>query len=250
MKILKYILLLTVGVIIASCGNDDDVKKGDDPEEITFSFSDRQTIVEIPEALTKVQDPYASLAVTYLSLMNSFSGYTHYFNFPEGTPVSSERIVGANARTSASKYYVYTWGNSQQGYYAYQICDHGSYYSFETFIKNAEQNDWLALIYGEELKDQSKGHFKIYDIYGENASFVGLRYDWERTGDIVEFTYTSSTFETNILLNERTKAGYVHYFEDGIKFMEINWTATGAGTWKKFTAQGEVEESGSWESPS
>jgi hypothetical protein len=249
MKFLKYLQLLTVAIIMVSCGNDDseDVKKNDDPNDIYFSFSDREYLIEIPEGLKDKQDPYASIARSYISLANSIVSYNQYFEYPAGTAVSHDRIVGENARMQSGKYSVYIWGDPQIGKTAYQLGDHDGYYTFEIFIQNAGENKWLSLVTGEERKDQSRGHMIIRDIYSNDPSTIDIRFDWSRLGDIFKFQYLTDQTKMEIEVNEKTKIGGLVFFNDNIKVMEINWIATGAGTWRSFDSEGKLEDEGFWE---
>jgi hypothetical protein len=107
----------------------------------------------------------------------------------------------------------------------------------------------MRYVYAEETKDGSEGLMHIYGaLYGDDAVFI--TYTWKHTDDNFDFVISGiedeTSFEVNIHVNTKTKAGSVEYVMNDELLYKMEWNAAGDGTWAYYV-DGEVEESGSWE---
>lgn len=252
MKLLRFLILLVLTIGFTACSDDDkEVSPKEEEPEVSFSFLNKEKIVEVPAALANANDPYASVAVAYLNSANTMANYFSYFNFPEGAKYSKERITPGNGRVKSGNYWVYTWSDPQLGSAAYQIGDHGSHYTFEVLVKEPGMSDWLLILSGEEKKDQSSGFMKIYNTYSDNPSQVIANYTWSRLGDVFKFVYffqqdTNYSTSIEISLNEKTGVGSLEFFEDTNLSLAMAWDALGNGTWVEYNSGGEIIDEGGW----
>lgn len=250
MRISKLLFLTFFSIITLSCSEEEPTKT--ELEDIRLSFAEREEIIELPEGLTTSSNPYAQTAYGYASSANLMSLYFNFFSFPDGAVKTTNKIVPANSRTSASgEYLVYTWSDPQAGGIAYQLGDLGDRYSFEVFFKSAGSTRWLRYLYAEEKKDQSSGFMKIFDIDADNASLAIVEYTWTRSNENIVFQYTflnenEPTAKVVITLNEKTKAGKVEYFLGSPLLSSIAWDALGNGAWKEYDDEGNLLDEGSW----
>ncbi len=254
MKLLKSFILLAAIVSLAGCNNDEEVApKEEELNNVTFSFLNKENIMEIPEALANAGDPYAAVAVSYLNSANTLSSYLSYFTFPQNAQVTHNRIEPANGRSQAGEYRVYTWTDAQLGSVAYQLGDHGDYYTFEVMVKEPGMADWLLILSGEEEKDRAAGFMRIYNTYSDDPSEMLANYEWSTQGDISNFVYTfqqdeSYSISVEISMNQKTGAGNIHFFEDGSLSLQMDWDELGNGTWTSYNSEGSIVEEGSWTS--
>jgi hypothetical protein len=252
MKMTKF-LLLAIALFAFSC-SDDDEKASSSLENQALSLTESSTVIVAPSAMQASDDSYAQTAVSYISMANAMSGYLSYFKIPEGSVKSSSRITAANGRAqNTGDVVVYTWHDANSGYsVGYQISEVSDSYVFEIFIILPGETAWLKYFHAEEKKDRSEGFMNIYDIFGvegDDTSVVWLAYKWGRSGDIFTFSVSdhSGDFNFKLAVNEKTKAGNVVYYFDGVKQYEMSWNSDGSGTWAYYDAEGNLDEEGSWD---
>ncbi len=248
----KIKLFYCIGLLlfISSCSEEEPVKN--ELEDIRLSFATREEIIDLPEGLINSTDPYAQTAYGYATSANLMSAYFNFFAFPDGATKTTNRIVPANARTTATgEYLVYTWTDPQVGGIAYQLGDIGDRYSFEVFFQRAGSTQWLRYLYAEEKKDQSNGFMKVFDIDAANASAAVIEYTWTVANGSIVFRYNflaenEPTASVVITVNESTQAGKVEYFVGTALFSRITWDALGNGTWEEYDEEGVLLNEGSW----
>jgi hypothetical protein len=249
MKITRILSLIAVMAVAFSCSKDDDAKPS--LEEAAKSAS-QQNLIQVPTAMQNSQDPNAIEVASYVSMANlNFA----LLQVPAGATKSSTKITAANGRTRSSQetYLVYTWTDAQQGIsVAYQVSESSDSYIFELFYKDSSRSDeWYRYLYGEQKKDRSAGFFNLIDIYGllgDDQTAVFLKYQWTRSGDNFEFTFSdfSDSMKFTGTINTKTKAGELKLYEDTVVTYEASWTAQGTGSWKSYDSQGVLEDSGTW----
>lgn len=250
MKLVKLFFLISLSFFTFSCSEDDEPEVSE-LEDIRLSFAERGEVIELPAGLINSSDPYAQTAYSHALSANLMTAYFSFFAFPDGATKTTNRIVAANARTSAAgEYLVYTWSDPQVGGIAYQLGDLGDRYSFEVFFRNVGSTKWLRYLYAEEKKDQSSGFMRIFNIDAEDASFAVVEYSWTRANQSIVFRYNlftenEPTVSAVITVNETTNAGKVEYFIGADLISLISWDALGNGTWKEYE-DGIVINEGSW----
>jgi hypothetical protein len=247
MKITKALLLSAV-VIASACSDDDDKKSS--LESAKLSFTANTKAIEAPEAMQNSDNEYAQMANGWVQVANGMTQYLGYMEAPAGATKSSSRITAGNARAKAGgDVLVYTWTDEQTGYsIGYQISEESDKYVFEIFLRESG-SVWVKYFYAEEKKDRSAGLMEIYNIWGDNTSEVIFKYAWTRSGDILTLTFSDSSDESSLVItvNEKTGAGSVTSFNGNIKTYEMIWDAQGNGTWTYYDAEGNVDDSGTWE---
>jgi hypothetical protein len=172
---------------------------------------------------------------------------------PEGAEKSTTEIVPGNgraARTSASVV-VYTWGDEAQGLeIAYQVKDQSDSFLFELFMKY--DGVWYKYFGASEKKDKSSGYMVMYD---ETSSEATYRWDWTKSGDVIDFSFTDFSYEKfDMTINSKAKTGTLKsYWGNTVNEQitwelnsEITWNSDGSGTWKEYM-DGELYDEGTFE---
>lgn len=248
MKFSRILSLMVIIAITASCSKDDEPEPK--LEDAALSFSQNAPAVEAPQALLTNDDPHAQMASGWISMANSMTANLALFTPPAGAERSTTLITPANGRVAAESGVVYTWSDSQYGSVAYQIRDQNDKYVFELFFKGLDDTEWYRYLYAQEMKDRSSGYMVLYDAWGYSDDTRGaelLRWDWTRKGD--QFTMKVSDVqglvEIVLVVNTKTKAGSVVYYESSSKLFEMEWDAQGKGSWKSYDG-GQLVDEGTW----
>lgn len=249
MKINRFLSLIALTALIASCSDDDDAKPNVDNVEL--SLAKRETVVTVPQGLLNSEDPMAMMAASYVSMANGISSSLALFDPPAGAKKTNSLIEPVNGRTAAGSGVVYTWSDPEYGSVAYQVRDNDSKYVFEFLYKGINDSDWYRYLYAEEKKDGSEGYLAVYNAdEGEDRGEEVMRWTWKQKGDIFTFSISSDIDDENFLLaievNTKTNAGAIIFHENSKKQFEIEWNAQGAGTWVQYDNNGNIEDEGSW----
>jgi hypothetical protein len=249
MKLSRILSLIVLVALAASCSKDDEPEPR--VEDAALSFSKNSPVIEVPQALITNEDSYAQMAAGWISMANGMTANLAMFTPPAGAERSTNLITPVNGRVSASSGVVYTWSDGQGNSVAYQVRDESDKYIFELFYKGQDDSGWYRYLYAQEAKDRSAGYMRLYDVwgvYGDNREAELLRWDWTRKGD--QFTLRLSEeqglIEVVLVVNTKTRAGSVTYFESSNKLFEMTWDAQGKGSWKSYDA-GELVDEGTWE---
>lgn len=249
MKISRILSMAALLAIAVSCSKDDDAEPK--IEDAALSFSQNSPVLEVPQALVTNDDPYAQMASGWISMANGMSANLALFTPPAGAARSTDLITPVNGRVSSSSGVVYTWSDPQYGSVAYQIRDEGDYYAFELFYKGLDDAGWYRYLYAQEAKDRSAGYMRLYDAWGymsDSRDAEIMRWDWTRKGDVFTFKFSEQESQIQVILvvNTKTKAGSVVYYESSSKLFEMDWDAQGKGSWKQYES-GVVVDEGTWE---
>ena len=254
MKTLKALLLFGSLLFCAACSKDDDAEpSSSNLDNVSLSLtSTNNQVISTPSAMASSDDLQAQMANAWVSSVNGITSYLSYLKAPANAKKSSTMIVATNGRVAdAGDVVVYTWEDANKNTIGYQISESSDSYKFDLFQKLSGQTTWLKYFHAEEKKDRSSGSMVILDIFGVMGSDKTTKladYSWTRSGDVLAFTMVSEMagFTVKITINEKTKAGDVVYYIDGVKEYQMTWTSTGTGTWKLFDSDGNVDDSGSW----
>lgn len=249
---LRLLPLVALMAIMISCSKDDDATPT--VENAKFSFADQEEVITIPEALMESEDMYANSVASAVMQANALSqSMLQLLTPPEGATKSTTEIVAVNGRVArtAGSVVVYTWSDGQNSI-AYQVKDLSDSYVFELFF--TLDGEWVKYFEASEKKDKSAGHMIIYDFFSEESSILG-RWDWTRSGDTFNFTFTDLTYtKWELTINTKTQAGSIKSYwgitsEGGTTTWElsseITWEADGSGTWKEYS-DGELLDEGTF----
>jgi hypothetical protein len=177
-------------------------------------------VVEIPSKLLESTDPYASVAVGYMSLANAFAGYTAYFNVPDNAVQSRTKSSGT----------IYTWS-------------YGGTTVKLTYNEDATNRYWVWYINEARFMDCQEsimgktGSFNIYDY--ENGGAAVIVYNWSQTATLVNATMKiidgADSFFFKISASLDNKSGQFDLYEGtseaGSHIINVTWLANGSGTW-------------------
>lgn len=249
MKLSRILSLLIIIAIAGSCSKDDEPEPK--LEDAALSFAQNSPVVEVPQAMLTNDDTYAQMASGWISMANGMTANLALFTPPAGAQKSTTLITPANGRVTAETGVVYTWSDPQYGSVAYQIRDQSDKYVFELFYKAIDDTDWYRYLYAQEMKDRSSGYMVLYDAWGYSGDTRGaelLRWEWTRKGDqlTMKVSDTEGLIEVVLVVNTKTKAGSVVYYESSSKLFEMQWDAQGKGSWKSYDA-GQLVDEGTWE---
>jgi hypothetical protein len=255
---LKMLSLLAAMAIMVSCSKDDDPAP---VESAKLSFAADEEVIDLPAAMLESTDPYASQIAEMVSDLNELTSWTAFAETPEGATKSTTEIVPENgrvARTNGSVV-VYIWDDGQGGQFAYQVKDLSDSFLFELLWK--VDGKWYRFFSASEKKDKSSGNMVLYNFFGDPADPDNLpteqiaRWDWSRSGDILNFTFTDfEYYKFEMSANIKAKTGTMtSYWGSTVnttvvweKESELTWNADGSGTWKEYdngqvVAQGDFQ---------
>jgi hypothetical protein len=251
---LKFLALVAVLSIMASCSKDDDPAP---LESAKLSFGDEESVVALPDVMLTSSNEYVTQIVEMVGQVNMLSTYTMLSETPEGATKSSTEIVPENARVArtAGSVLVYIWDDGQGGQIAYQVKDLSDSYVFE-LLWNID-GKWYKYFSASEKKDKSSGNMVLYDIWNFdsdpnwNGSSQLFRWDWSRSGDMLSFSFTDfESIKFEMTVNLKTGAGnMITYWGSTVneaivwaKESEITWNSDGSGTWKEYDGDTVVAE--------
>lgn len=247
-----YLLFLTTFFSV-SCSKKDDAKPSSPSlDKVSLSLTSNSQVVEAPAGMKTSTDTQAKMASSWIGSVNEISNFFKYMKAPSSATKSSTRIVASNARVNtAGDVVVYTWSDGSKNNIAYQISETSDSYVFEIFLMTSGQTTWLKYFQAEEKKDQSSGSMTIYDIFfGTDPTVKLSEYTWSHSNGRLLFSMNDYLigFSINLEINEKTKAGNVVYYIDGVKEYEMTWDATGSGTWTYYYDDNgtTLSETGIW----
>jgi hypothetical protein len=234
-KFNKYFLPLLLIVLIAfvsTCKKDEEEEA---PEYVNPSFAGQTELITAPEALATSGNYYASIAYTYVTVVNAYAS------------LFGNLVLPANATQVKST------GKSTQGGVTYTWSD-GIHSVWVTYTETSSKYTWeydydegegrYHLIYAEEQKDGSGGLMKFNDVYYEQEWDIIIEWTVNNDGSIL-WTWTD-IYDNEVLevLCNTDHSGYIKYYENDVLMLHITWDALGNGTWIDYSDDPPL--SGSW----
>ncbi len=189
--------------------------------------------IVVPSGMANSQDPMAQLAVAYIQMANSISGYGGWFDPPNGMRAAAESweytwtegglTITLVVEETSTMYTWDVWVDGNDGYYDY--------------------DNW-HMFHAWEYIDGSCGGLEFYAI----DEYMGeLYWDWctDSEGVFTMTFYTSyEGYSTEIeLVVYPDGSGSLSYYFDGALDMLVEWNADGSGQWWTYNPA----DSGSWD---
>lgn len=239
-----FLLFLSAAVLFSCSGNEDDPNPNT-KEAVNPGLFENELEVSAPAAMEISDNPYAQMATSYLSSVNSFSSYSKAFYPPEDARRTTTPISAANARMAAD-YLVYEWTFDGKAL-AYQYSGQNGKHIFEVFYQESGK-EFLRYYYAEENVDGNSGMFKMFNIAGEDPSEVAASWMWEILADESgKFVYdlANGDFRYETVAN-KDESGNLLISKKGADYMYFEWDSAGNGSWKQYDEDGQVLQSGVW----
>jgi hypothetical protein len=239
MRSLRFLLLLMIipALFQISCKKDEDKS-----ETLTYKepvAASRSEVVTIPASLQeKAQsntDIGATIAVSYMGLVNAISSYSNSFVIPEGAKVQGKKSGSV----------VYFWTN-------------GGYSFWMTYTELVDKNTWtydweipgaarFTYIEAEEAKNGKSGNWTIFNP--DATSDYVWTYDWSVNATN---TYSASLqwkdndeLSSFDVIANADNSGSFKYYVSSVLVSDINWNADGSGTYW-ISSDGVNVIQGSW----
>lgn len=244
-------MIFGASLMVGACSKEDEgivEPQSQNLEEVSLSLaaeSEAQTI-NIPDGMSSSDDPYAQIAVGYVTMVNQIGSYFSFFTPPANAEKSSQPITASNARTATSnkEYLIYKWTH-QDLTVAYQLSDEGDKYVWEIFWKEGN-GDFKKYLYAEESKTAKKGLMKVYNIFeGKDEVLYLFSWDKKENGALsMTGSFPTENFYYTVNVNPDA-SGDVAYVINNKKVYTMTWTSKGDGTWASYD-NGEKSLEGTW----
>lgn len=239
----SFIFLLIVALLMvfyAGCDDSSTSPKEEKPPTI------ESTTIEIP---TKMQtaanngDPGAAIAVSYITMANSFSGFTNILTPPENAQRS--KPVGALDDT-----WTYTW-SSQNLSLEMTVTETDEYVHWVMIYDGTDgvyTYNNFKFLEAMQYKAFDEGWMKVFD-----PMTTGLlwEYMWETdsngTFHFDMYVYSEGNVEAtvNVEVNSDGSGEVVIDLGSSGSYV-VQWAADGTGSWTYYNSDGSVAQSGSW----
>ncbi|MCF8403911.1 MAG: hypothetical protein K9H58_08200 [Bacteroidales bacterium] len=239
-----YLLMLfsaTILLLISACSKDN-TEPSQEPTKDAPTFETKT--VTPPDAMMESSDPGAQMAVSYISLANSFSGFAGMMTPPGGAPYKS---------TLEGEPWVYTWEfNEGQDVYFITL----------TILETTTHFEWNMLINGtlsglvltdflymdaSQTLDGSSGEYTLYDP--EEVGYV-MKASWST--DAAGVYMLSFEIPEDVIIELVTNpngSGEIATYEWNGNVKELTfeaiWDATGHGEWWEYF-EGALSDHGTW----
>jgi hypothetical protein len=254
MPLYRIVLLNFMLLLVLSACSDDDDNSHISLQDARLSFNDSMGWVHAmpPDAMLVIQEWPVQKTLEFLGYANASLRLNKDNYFRQDRLVAtavvdtavSDAKPGVRYRTSLFL------NPSREVAYAYEVSIERKTYIFRVFQKIIAFGDvWVLKASAEERIDQKEGMMKVYECICPADPI--RTYTWQRDGDEFLLSLVSTLdvrLEGQIKINQRTRAGsLVLQEEDGPRF-ESSWTASGAGEWVQYMADGTtVDTEGVWE---
>jgi hypothetical protein len=213
------------------------------------------TNVSIPTAMTESSDPMAQMAVGFVGLANSFSGWFGFMT----PPVTAAKVVATYGSQDGP--WVTTWSDGNLTV-TVTVTETSDRYTWEVMANGSADGityNNFTLIYAEVHKDGSQGSMEVYD---PTTDQLVLSWNWSSAPDgTYHFTMTgydtsallaaspnSETLQISVTVNPDESGGIEYRLGDGSSFelaFRAEWQSSGAGEWWNYS-NGEITETGTW----
>ncbi len=245
MKLIKLFFLVVISFAISmmlSCSKDDDSDNGNQDNDAP-EFQAKN--VDVPDYMEQSSDPYASMAVNYVTMANSFTGYTSSFT----PPTKSTGFL----KSTMDGPWTYTWtvedgGNSYT--VTLTITEEADGYSWTltiTGIMNGIELNNFVYMEAWQSHDEKSGSFKLYSPETGEAIMI-VTWDMDENG-----VYTC-TFEIpgdvliEVIANPDGSGSLEvkkwHDTQYLLSFKAV-WDSTGHGEWWTYD-KGVLQDHGTW----
>lgn len=233
-RLFLFALIFVVAFSFVACSKDKKTNNSDDFDGPEWNNDP----VELPVAMEQSDDPHAVMAVGYVAMANSFSGYGGLFAPPRGAICTVNR----------DEEWTYTWGDGELSI-TLVITETSTHYYWEIYFDGFDGEmtyDNFLYIAAEQTLDGNNGSMTLYDP--EMTEFL-LFWEWS-LDDAGVYHFMYEFYQDGKVLVEVNPdgSGFVEFYEYDIsgywRSFRLEWTALGTGEWWIYDAFGNLADNG------
>jgi len=251
---MRKIPLLITAVLVLSlafvgCSKDDTTAPKPPAQDNEAPSYDAHTVT-VPSAMQTSQDRNAQMVVSYVNMVNAFTGYTGLMSPP------SKAMFTASSEFSGPPW-IYTWTVNQGSDNTYTVTltigEDTDSYTWDVRISGTfEGHDVtnFSLIVANEHKDGSAGAFTLYD---PGTGQIALDLTWTHDNDgVYTFRYQVPNDTKIVVTVNPDDSGSIYVYEwdtsesDWAEVFHATWTAAGSGEWWAYDTDGTETGHGTW----
>jgi hypothetical protein len=235
-KKIIWLFLIVLSALIVSCS--DDNSTGPEEEQKMKQPSVRE--IEVPDELANKDDPYAKMAVGYMSLVNGFKSFSNMFIPPENESLnkSNEEVV-------------YSW--QEGGLLITMYYNEDSNISWEIVFNGTDGlytfADWVYIDCVQSLDDS----WGVFNVYKKVTEEIDVMWEWSTDENgiyHVQYLFNDETDKVNVFDNGDLSGEIFHYeLHEGVYKLieEIHHHTDMSGEYWVYDLEGNIKIHGTWD---
>ncbi len=229
-------------LFLISCSKDDNpVTPKENKEAKELGLNE----IKVPEALKQSGNPHAQRCIGFISLANSFKGFSDFYKPPEGTNL--KKII------DIKEDWTRTWTSGGLSI-TMNYFENNESFGWKVFLTGTDNqytySNWLSMEANQKI-DNSYGTLIIYVPVTDKPEF---KWTWSQT-QTGSNTFTMEVFDENGLpqtkidvvsnADESGELTFYNYVNGSyVKESKTTWTASGTGHWEEYNEQGDLTSQG------
>ena len=241
-KLTGCFLMMLVFLLVVGCSEDESPTKPANSEPTTQPPAWDVDTIKVPQKMAESQDPKAQLAVCYITLANTISGYGLYI-LP---PSTDEEFPGTSSQDGL--FWTYTW-TVEDLTITEKIWETEDKYVWHLIFNGTDgeftYENW-KFIHAEATKDGKSGHMIVYE---HGTTEVEVQWTWNTDAQgVYTFVMTSDDDRIEITVN-LDYSGKLEFFEEVddnyVLSLKVEWQSDGTGQWWVYE-DGKITSTESW----